>query len=94
MTEQTNVEGGKKLSKKSEGRKSTPKCYHCDKPALFKYDKTPLCVDCYHKVAHANFMEQQAMHNKQSWLASQLNYIEQQLYVGHGGLLLIKPTMY
>jgi hypothetical protein len=30
------------------------------------------------------------MHNKQSWLASQLNYTEQQLYVGTGGLLPLK----
>jgi hypothetical protein len=30
------------------------------------------------------------MHNKQSWLASQLNYMEQQLDVGHGGLLPLK----
>jgi ribosomal protein L37AE/L43A len=67
------------------------KCSQCNKPAIFKYaDKIPLCVDCYHKIAQADFMEQQTMHNKQSWLASQLNYTEQQLYVGYGGLLPLK----
>lgn len=64
------------------------KCSQCDKPAIIKYaDKIPLCADCYHKVAQANFMEQQTMHNRLSWLASNLNFTEQQLYVGHGGLL-------
>jgi len=53
-------------------------------------DKIPLCADCYHKVAQANFMEQQATHNKLSWLASHLNLIEQELYVGHGGLIPLK----
>lgn len=67
------------------------KCSQCDKPAVVKYaDKIPLCADCYHKVAQANFMEQQAMHSKLSWVASNLNLIEQDLYLGCGGLLPLK----
>ncbi len=81
------------MSKKSEGKKSTPKCYHCDKPGLIKYGETLLCVDCYHKVAHADFMEGQILHNRQSWVASNLNFIEQDLYMGAGGLLPLKQMM-
>lgn len=76
-----------KMSNRPERRKPSPKCYNCDKPAFAKYGNTPLCVDCYCKVADANFLEQQTMHNRQSWLASQLNYTEQQLYSETGGLL-------
>lgn len=81
------------MSKKSEGKKSTPKCYHCDKPSVIKYGQTPLCVDCYHKVAHADFMEGQILHNRLSWVASNLNFIEQDLYSGCGGLLPLKQMI-
>jgi len=76
---------------KGRASRRVVKCSQCDKPAIVKYaDKIPLCADCYHKVAQANFMEQQAMHNKLSWLASNLNLIEQDLYLGCGGLLPLK----
>jgi hypothetical protein len=76
---------------KGRASRRVVKCSQCNKPAIVKYaDKIPLCADCYHKVAQANFMEQQAMHNKLSWLASNLNLIEQDLYLGCGGLLPLK----
>jgi hypothetical protein len=81
------------MSEKSEGEKLTLKCYHCDKPAVTKYGETPLCVDCYHKIAHADFMEGQVLHNRLSWLASNLNLIEKDLYIGCGGLLPLKQMM-
>ena len=81
------------MSKKSEGKKSTPKCYHCDKPSLKKYGETPLCVDCYHKVSQADLMEGQISDNKLSWLASNLNLIQQDLYIAAGGLLPLKQMM-
>ena len=64
------------------------KCYQCDKPAIIEYDnKVPLCVDCYQKIAQAAFMEQQAQHNKLSWIASNLNFIDQEFSAGTGGLI-------
>jgi len=70
------------------------KCCQCDKPAIIKYDdKIPLCADCYHKVAQANFMEQQTEHNKLSWLASNRNFIQQELYAASGGLLPLKQMV-
>ena len=81
------------MSKKSEGKKSAVKCCNCDKPAVTKYGETPLCVDCYHKVAHADFMEGQILHNRLSWLASNLNLVEQDLYIGCGGLLPLKQMI-
>ena len=81
------------MSKKSEGKKSTPKCYHCDNPGLMKYGETLLCVDCYHKVANADFMEGQILHNRLSWVASNLNLVAQDLYIGCGGLLPLKQMM-
>ena len=79
---------------KGKASRRVVKCSQCDKPAITKYaDKIPLCADCYHKVAQANFMEQQTMHNRLSWLASNLNLTEQQLYVGHGGLLPLKQMI-
>ena len=76
---------------KGKTSRQVVKCSQCDKPAIIKYaDKIPLCADCYHKVAQANFMEQQAAHNKLSWLTSNLNLIQQELYVGHGGLIPLK----
>ena len=50
-------------------------------------------MDCYHKVAHADFMEGQIVHNKLSWVASNLNLIEQDLYIGTGGILPLKQMM-
>lgn len=87
------MEGPKEMTKKSEAKKSTLKCYHCDKPAVKKYGEAPLCVDCYHKVAHADFMEGQILHNRQSWLASNLNVVAQDLYTATGGLLPLKQMM-
>lgn len=79
---------------KGKASRRVVKCSQCDKPAIVKYaDKIPLCADCYLKVAQANFMQQQAMHNKLSWLASNLNLIEQDLYVGYGGLLPLKQMV-
>ncbi len=76
---------------KGKASKQLVKCVQCDKPAIIKYDnKVPLCVDCYHKIAQAAFMEQQAQHNKLSWLASNLNLLEQHLWAGHGGLIPLK----
>jgi len=70
------------------------KCYQCDKPAIIKYaGTTPLCADYYHKVAQANFIEQLTAHNKLSWLASSLNLIEQELFVGLGGLLPLQQIV-
>jgi len=37
-------------------------------------------------------MEQQATHNKLSWLASQMNFTQRQLYEGYGGLLPLKQV--
>ena len=55
-------------------------CQQCSKPAIFQYaDRIPLCVDCYQKVAQADFLEQQAKHNQMSWLAVQQNYLQLQL---------------
>ena len=79
---------------KEKAPRKVVKCNQCDKPAMIKYnDEIPLCADCYHKVAQANFMEQQATHNKLSWLASNFNLVEQELYVGHGGLLPLKQMV-
>lgn len=79
---------------KGEASRRVVKCSQCDKPAITKYaDKIPLCADCYHKVAQADFMEQQTMHNRLSWIASNLNFTEQQLYAGHGGLLPLKQMI-
>jgi len=79
---------------KGKASRRVVKCSQCDKPAIIKYaDKIPLCADCYHKVAQANFMEQQTMHNRLSWVASNLNFTEQQLYVGCGGLLPLKQMI-
>ena len=76
---------------KGKASREVVKCVQCDKPAIMKYDnKIPLCVDCYHKIAQAAFMEQQAQHNRLSWVAANLNFLQQQLYVGHGGLLPLK----
>ena len=76
---------------KRKASRKVVKCSQCDKPAIIKYaDKIPLCADCYHKVAQANFMEQQAKHNQLSWLASQINLTEQHLYQGMGGILPLK----
>jgi hypothetical protein len=69
------------------------KCHQCGKPAIVKYGKTPLCVECYHKMAQAAFMEQQAQHNKLSWLASQYNIVQQDLWAGSGGLLPLKQMV-
>jgi hypothetical protein len=77
----------------TEGRASENRveCDQCGKPAIINYaGRIPLCADCYYKVAQANFMEQQTIHNKLSWAASNLNFLEQELYVGHGGLLPLK----
>lgn len=72
-----------------EGSKETmkAKCHQCGKPAIRRYGNTPLCVDCYSKMAQANFMEQQIRHNQLSWVASNLNFLEQQLSAGTGGLI-------
>lgn len=79
------------MSKKSEVKKSVPKCYHCDKPAIImQYGEIPLCVDCYHKVAYADFMEVQAEHNRLSWLASNMNLVQQDLHIATGGILPLK----
>lgn len=78
------------MVEKAADKKPTPKCYHCDKPALKKYGKTPLCVDCYHKVAYADFLEGQVEHNRLSWLASNINLVQQDLYIGTGGILPLK----
>ena len=76
---------------KRKASSKVSKCCQCDKPAIINFaDKIPLCADCYHKVAQADFMEQQATHNKLSWTASNLNFLEQALYVGHGGLLPLR----
>ena len=76
---------------KGKASRKVVKCSQCDKPAIIKYDnKIPLCVDCYHKIAQAAFMEQQAQHNRLSWLASQMNLTEQHLYQGMGGMLPLK----
>lgn len=78
---------------KGKASRQVVKCSQCNKPAIIKYDnKIPLCVDCYHKIAQAAFMEQQARHNQLSWLASQMNFTERQLYEGHGGLLPLKQV--
>jgi len=78
------------MVEKSTHKKPTPKCYHCDKPALKIYGKTPLCLDCYHKVAYADFLEGQVEHNRLSWLASNINLVQQDLYIGTGGILPLK----
>ena len=78
---------------KEKASREVVKCSQCDKPAIIIYaDKIPLCADCYHKVAQANFIEQQTTHNRLSWVASNLNFIEEHLYVGHGGLIPLKQT--
>jgi hypothetical protein len=70
------------------------KCHQCDNPAIFQYaGSIPLCADCYYKVAQADFMQQQATHNKLSWAASQLNYLGQQLYVSTGGLVPLRQAI-
>ena len=78
------------MRRKSPSKKTASKCYYCDKPALIKYGKTPLCVDCYYKVAYADFLQQQAEHNRLSWLASNINLLQQDLYIGTGGILPLK----
>jgi hypothetical protein len=87
------VEGGEEINQRSDKKDSTAKCHHCGKPAIINYGETPLCIDCYHKVAQADFMEQQILHNRLSWNASQLNLVEQELYAGTGGLLPLKQMM-
>jgi hypothetical protein len=63
------------------------KCNQCGKPAVGKYGNIPLCVDCHYKIIQANFMEQQIRHNQLSWLASNINFTEQALSAGTGGLV-------
>jgi hypothetical protein len=63
------------------------KCIQCVRIATVKIEERPLCIDCSHKLAQVRFMEQQTLHNQLSWQASNLNFVEQQLYVGAGGLL-------
>ena len=70
---------GKEVNQQSDEKDSTTKCYHCDKPATSKRGEIPLCVDCYYKMAQADFMEQQILHNQLSWNASNLNFLEQEL---------------
>ena len=78
---------------KEKASKKVTRCYQCGKPAIIKYaNKIPLCVDCYSKVTQATFMEQQATHNKLSWLASQQNFMQLELYQGHGGILPLKQV--
>ena len=73
---------------KEKGQNRNTQCQQCGKPALKIYaEKIPLCVECYLKIAQAEFLEQQSKHNKMSWLATQLNLTEQCLYQGQGGLL-------
>lgn len=79
---------------KKKASRKVVKCYQCEKPAITKYAGTiPLCADCYHKVAQANFMEQQAQHNRLSWLAANLNLINQELWAGSGGLMPLKQMV-
>lgn len=76
---------------KHKGQNRNTKCQQCGKPALKMYaEKIPLCVECYLKVAQADFLEQQSMHNKMSWVAAQMNLTQQYLYQGYGGLLPLK----
>ncbi len=76
---------------KNEPEKGSVQCDQCGGRGLINYaGSIPLCIDCYKKLAQANFMEQQANHNKRSWAAANLNFIEQQLYAGHGGFLPLK----
>lgn len=73
---------------KRKASKRVVKCYQCDKPAIIQYDKKiPLCVDCYQKIAQATFMEQQVAHNRLSWMASNLNFTQQELSAGAGWLI-------
>lgn len=75
----------------NDPKKEIPLCQQCGKPAIIRYaESIPLCVNCYQKMAQANFMEQQANHNKMSWAAANLNFVEKQLYQGTGGLLPLK----
>jgi len=83
---------GESSNEKNQNRNT--KCQQCGKPALKMYaEKIPLCVECYLKIAQAEFLEQQSMHNKMSWLAAQLNLTEQHLYQGTGGLLPLKQMV-
>ncbi|MEE8194285.1 MAG: hypothetical protein V3T73_02135 [Dehalococcoidales bacterium] len=76
---------------KEKAPKKVVRCNQCGKPAITMYtDEIPLCVDCYGKVAQADFVKQQARHNQMSWLASQLNLTQQYIYQGSGGLLPLK----
>ena len=76
---------------KEKTSKKVARCNQCGKPAVIMHaEKIPLCVDCYKKVAQANFLEQQARHNQMSWLASQMNLTQQYLYQGMGGILPLK----
>lgn len=66
------------------------KCNQCGKSAVGEYAGNPLCVDCFHKLSQASFMQQQILHNQLSWLAANLNFTEQALYAHTGGLLPLK----
>ncbi|MFC1987294.1 hypothetical protein ACFLVH_01950 [Chloroflexota bacterium] len=79
---------------KEKHQNRNKKCQQCGKLALKIYaEKIPLCVECYLKIAQAEFLEQQSMHNKMSWLAAQLNLTEQHLHQGMGGLLPLKQMV-
>lgn len=81
------------MNQQQEEHQPTTKCHHCDHAAIIRRGEIYLCVDCYHKVAQADFMEQQLIHNQLAWTTSNLNFLEQQLYIGHGGLLPLKQAI-
>lgn len=81
------------MTKETEGKDSEIQRCDCGRVSIVKRGKTPLYVDCYHKAAQADFIEQQILHNQMSWNASNINFLEQQLYIGHGGILPLKQKI-
>ena len=66
----------------SEDTANNVACSQCETPAL---SGVGLCVDHYLKY-------EQALYLQASMLASQMNYIQQEIYAGHGGILPLKQV--
>jgi len=57
-----------------------PKCSQCDKPAIVNYDDVNLCVEHH-------LMMQQATYLRVSMLAANLNFLQEKISTGTGGII-------
>ena len=56
------------------------RCSQCDKPAVVRWGDIPLCVDHYFKMQHAIYLQA-------TIVAANLDYLEQKISAGTGGLI-------